>query len=287
MKLITGVSGRTGGEVATTLLSKNERIRVLVRSDKDAKKWFERGAEITLGDFFDADSVSLAFDGIESAYIMTPPLAHSDDLMRDRLIIETNIVNACQKHEPKNIVCLSAFGAHLKSGTGQIAGLHEMENRFSAAGINFTSLRAAYFMENWDPSISKALEQGTLGSFFQETDLQIEQVSTLDIARCAIESLSQPVSGQRYISVAGPTMCSATDVAAAMSKTLSREIDTVGIPEENWRNIWRSLGWTENRCDLYQEFFNSISSGLAKFNEADEVWRGSISIETYVNSKVG
>ena len=114
MKLITGVSGRTGGEVATTLLSKNERIRVLVRSDKDAKKWFERGAEITLGDFFDADSVSLAFDGIESAYIMTPPLAHSNDLMRDRLIIETNIVNACQKHQPKNIVCLSAFGAHLK-----------------------------------------------------------------------------------------------------------------------------------------------------------------------------
>ena len=91
MKLITGVSGRTGGEVATTLLSKNERIRVFVRNDQDAKKWSDRGAEIALGDFFDADSVSLAFDGIESAYIMTPPLAHSDDLMRDRLIIETNI----------------------------------------------------------------------------------------------------------------------------------------------------------------------------------------------------
>ena len=115
----------------------------------------------------------------------------------------------------------------------------------------------------------------------------VEQVSTLDIARCAIESLDQLASGQRYISVAGPKMYSAVDVAAAKSKKLSREIDTVWIPEKNWRNIWQSLGWTENRCDLYQEFFNSISSGMAKFNEADEVWRGSTSLETYVNSKVG
>ena len=51
MKLITGVSGRTGGKIATTLLSKSERIRVFVRNDKDAKKWFDRGAEIALGNF--------------------------------------------------------------------------------------------------------------------------------------------------------------------------------------------------------------------------------------------
>ena len=37
MKLITGVSGRTGGEVATTLLSKNERIRVLCEMIKMQK----------------------------------------------------------------------------------------------------------------------------------------------------------------------------------------------------------------------------------------------------------
>ncbi len=53
MKLITGVSGRTGGEVATTLLSKNERIRVFVRNDQDAKKWSDRGAarELQYSDF--------------------------------------------------------------------------------------------------------------------------------------------------------------------------------------------------------------------------------------------
>ena len=46
MKLITGVSGRTGSQIAAELLSKREQVRVLVRNDKDANLWSERGAEI-------------------------------------------------------------------------------------------------------------------------------------------------------------------------------------------------------------------------------------------------
>ena len=286
MKLITGVSGRTGSQIAAELLSKREQVRVLVRNDKDANLWSERGAEIAFGDFFDANSLKSALSGVDSAYIMTPPLAQSHDLMKDRSIIEANIVGACKESQIQHIVCLSAFGAHLNAGTGQIVGLHKMENTFAAAEINFVSLRAAYFMENWDPSIAKAINEGSLGSFIKRTDLEIEQVSTADIARCAIECLNQTTLGNRCISVAGPAAYSAIDVAAAMSEALLREIKAVGIPEENWWNIWQGLGWTVNRCELYQEFFNSISSGLAKFDNSDEIWRGSVSIDQYVKSKL-
>ena len=73
MKLITGVTGRTGSQIAAELLSKKEQVRVQVKNNKDANFWSERGAEIALGDFFDATSLKSAFNGVDSAYITTPP----------------------------------------------------------------------------------------------------------------------------------------------------------------------------------------------------------------------
>ena len=56
----------------------------------------------------------------------------------------------------KNVVVLSSIGAHLETGTGQVSGLYELENKLRNKGLFVTkSLRCSLFMENWLPFIKK------------------------------------------------------------------------------------------------------------------------------------
>ena len=149
-----------------------------------------------------------------------------------------------------------------------------METRFADAGISFTSLRAAFFMENWAPVIPKAVVDGVLPSFIHPLDRKIEQVSTTDIGRAAIRALTDPADGQRYVSVAGPEAISAADVALAVAGRLDSAVNPVALAPESWDAIWAGLDWSPDRRRLYAEFFASINDGTAVFDPADELWRG-------------
>lgn len=154
--VISGATGRTGAAAAQMLLDRGESVRVLVRNDAAAATWAAKGAETAMADFTDAGSMKTALTGAAGVYLMTPPLATSADLLADRIPIETNMIEALLCHDVPKIVLLSAFAAHLDSGTGQIVGLRRMEQRFADAGLPFTALRAAFFAENWAPRLCRS-----------------------------------------------------------------------------------------------------------------------------------
>lgn len=285
--LITGVSGRTGAVAGDMLLEQKQDIRVMVRKEADAEAWRAKGAEVVIGDFTDQDSLTAAMEGIEGAYLMTPPLAEAENLLEERIAIEEHMIAAMKANDVKHAVLLSAFAAHLAEGTGQIVGLHRMENRFKEAGLSFTSLRAAFFMENWMPSVAGAKASGNFASFVHPTSLKIEQVSTKDIGAAIVRALSEGHDGQRYISVAGPERYSADDGAAALAAHMSQEISPVELGREKWHGVWGGLGWSEDRCRLYEEFFMSINSGLAVFSDEDEIWRGKDSLDDVIKRLAG
>ena len=278
MFVISGATGRTGAAAASGLLEAGHDVRVLVRTDDSARLWTDRGAEAVIADFTDGPAMKTAMKGASGAYLMTPPLASAEDLLAERVPIETNMIEAVLAADLRHVVILSAFAAHLSAGTGQIVGLHRMEDRFANAGISFTSLRAAFFMENWAPVLAKAVTDGVLPSFVHPLDRKIEQVSTADIGRAAMRALTNPISGQRYVSVAGPEAISASDVALTIAGTIERAVNPVALAADSWDAIWAGLDWSEDRRRLYAEFFASINDGTAAFDPADELWRGKDSI---------
>lgn len=145
-------------------------------------------------------------------------------------------------------------------------------------GISFTSLRAAFFMENWAPVLPKAVADDVLPSFIHPLDRKIEQVSTADIGRAAIRALADPVDGRRHVSVAGPKTISAADVSLAVAGLRDGVVNPVALAPESWDGIWAGLDWSLDRRRLYAEFFAIINDGTAVFDPADELWRGEDSI---------
>ena len=118
----------------------------------------------------------------------------------------------------------------LASGNGIVRTLHIAEQRLARPGIGLTSLRAAYFMENWGSSIGQALQSGTLYGFLGPNDRKIPMVATRDIGTIAAYSLMLPTKATRIIELSGPQEYSPDDVAAALAKVSGKAVTAAVAP---------------------------------------------------------
>ena len=72
MILLTGATGKIGGETAKQLIAKGASLRALVRDEAKAAHLKEAGVELVVGDVADADSIKRALDGVEKAFLLLP-----------------------------------------------------------------------------------------------------------------------------------------------------------------------------------------------------------------------
>lgn len=61
MYAITGVTGQVGGAAARALLAAGHEVRAVLRDEKKAAQWEERGAQVAIASFEDAETLAAAF----------------------------------------------------------------------------------------------------------------------------------------------------------------------------------------------------------------------------------
>jgi nucleoside-diphosphate-sugar epimerase len=64
--LVTGVTGQVGSRFTERMLARHKPVRVLVRGDDQAGRWWDRGAEVIVGDLRDPDAVKRALAGVDA-----------------------------------------------------------------------------------------------------------------------------------------------------------------------------------------------------------------------------
>src|ERR1035438_3547229 len=79
MYVVLGASGNTGHIVATTLLDRGQKVRVVGRNATHLQPLAAQGAEIFIADVTDAPALTKAFHQADSAYVMIPPNPTSND----------------------------------------------------------------------------------------------------------------------------------------------------------------------------------------------------------------
>ena len=73
--LVTGATGKQGGAVVDSLLTRGHQVRALTRNSASpaANRLRQQGAEIAVGDFSDHDSLVRAARGADAVYAMSTP----------------------------------------------------------------------------------------------------------------------------------------------------------------------------------------------------------------------
>ncbi|WP_283136345.1 NAD(P)H-binding protein [Rhizohabitans arisaemae] len=148
MILVTGATGKVGGQAVAQLVELGADVRVLSRDPQAAR--FPSGVEVARGDLADAGSLDAALTGVGAVFLVWPTLQADH--------AATAVIGEITRRVPQ-VVYLSSAGAADgdRRPTDPINLSHtEIERLIRESGAAWTFLRAGGFAANdlgWAPEI--------------------------------------------------------------------------------------------------------------------------------------
>ena len=224
--LVTGATGKTGGQVAAQLLAAGYSVRAYVRrDDQRSARLKAAGAEIAIGDLADPQALLEAMRGVQRGYFL-PPF--------DPYMIQSAsaFVVAAREARLESVVVLSqwlANPAHPALATRQ----HWLADRLFAMlpDTAVTIVNPGFFADlPYMILVKYAAHMGVL-PFPARGSSRNAPPSVDDIARVAVGALTDPArhAGKRYRPT-GPDMLSVREMAQIMGKVLGRTVRHVRMP---------------------------------------------------------
>ena len=189
MIAVMGATGSTGRAVVERLLDAGRKVRVIGRSAERLKRFVDRGAEPITGDVSDAAVLTSALSGADAVYAMVPPDYGVPDPREYYNHFGETIEKAARQSGVRRIVFLSSVGAELASGTGPIAGLHDVEERLKTLGVDLRILRPGYFYDNFFANLGLIKHQRINGGAISPL-VPIPMTDTGDIGAAAADELA-------------------------------------------------------------------------------------------------
>jgi uncharacterized protein YbjT (DUF2867 family) len=219
MLTITGVTGRTGGAVAESLLANGAPLRVVVRNAAVAERWRSRGAQAAVADLQDERALTRALADCDALFALLPEDLAVPDFHTHRRRMADALAASVRAARVPHVVFLSSLAAAAPAGPAR--DLRHAEDALAATGAKLTILRAALFQDNLAAAIPVAREHGMFASFLPSKSVAIPMIATADVASLAAACLLHPSERGGVVDVLGPAYASA-EVAEQLGRALDR-----------------------------------------------------------------
>lgn len=247
MILLTGVTGKTGGETAKQLLNKGVKLRALVRSEAKAEMLKAAGVELVVGDIGDGDTVKRALEGAEKALLVLPNGQH-------QLAQEKQFTDLAVEAGVKHLVKMSSMEAVPHAKTAIPKSHWTAEEYIRASGLNWTMVKPNFFMQNLLTSAGTI--KGQRKFFLPMGGGTTGMADIRDIgAVCAEVLTGHGHTGQSY-EITGPEVLTFYAVAERFSAVLGERVEYVPMPMDQFRQRMSKIlePWHLHAvCDLFQE----------------------------------
>jgi uncharacterized protein YbjT (DUF2867 family) len=269
MYVVLGATGNTGSIIASSLLTKGERVRVVGRDASRLARFVRKGAEAFTANVSDSAALTQALTGARAAYLMLPPSLTSLDYRADQERESDSISKAVRDSGLRYAVLLSSFGAHVPEGTGPIAGLYSAEQKLNAInGLNVLHLRAGYFMENHLAAIGMIQGMGMFGHALLP-DLKIPMIATRDIGEYAAgRILKLDFSGKQTRELLGERDLTMNEVTATIARGIGKpDLRYVQFPYEQVLQVLMQMGIPPKTAGQFIEMYKAINDGVVAGQE--------------------
>jgi uncharacterized protein YbjT (DUF2867 family) len=225
MILVTGATGRVGGQVVAQLAG-TERVRALVRRPVPLPD----GVESVLGDLSDPSTVDAAAKGVDSVFLVFPTLR------ADQAAPE--VIDALAGHA-RQIVYLSAAGAD-EHADGILGSHGRLERLIERSGARWTFLRSGGFAANtlgW----AEQIRNGDVVRWFHGAARR-SLIHEYDIAAVGVRALTgDGHDGARY-HLTGPAALTQVEQVHAIGDAIGRLLKFQELsPDEAARTLFADL----------------------------------------------
>ena len=257
--LVTGAAGRTGGYAAKLLLERGHRVRALVhRFDDRAAELRDSGAEVTVGDLNDIDTVREAVDGVRAAYFVYP-------ISPGLLEATATFAQAAEEAGVTAVVNMSQISAR-RGAASDAARTHWLGERIlDWSPVAATHLRPTYFAEWFTIFGAKGIrEEGVLRLPFG--DGRHAPITAEDQGRVIAAILENPDdhAGQVY-PLFGAVEMNHYQIADAISEALGRPVHYEPADIPTWIEGIKAQGFPEflaqHLSNVAVDYQNGIFAG--------------------------
>jgi uncharacterized protein YbjT (DUF2867 family) len=278
--LITGATGKTGGEVARQLAAIDMPFRALVRDPDKAAHIRDLGAEVVGGDCADEASLAAALKGIGKAFLVLPN-------NEEQLVLEKKFTDACVAAGVQHLVYLSSLESVPESKNPITQNHVAAQNYIRASGMEWTMIRPTFFMQNFEtyaPRIKSARQivlpvgHGTVSA----TDLR-------DVGEVIRDVLTKPGHASRSYDLTGPELLTFSEIAERFSQMLGMTVEYVDQPMEEFAELLRKLGLSEWRVDAVCKELEAIAAGVVDHTTdtiEELLGRSPTSLEQYIQDHI-
>lgn len=266
--LVTGATGKTGSAVVAQLLALDYPVRALVRGRDARSTRLERlGAQVVVADLFDFDQLLGALRGATRAYYCPPFHPYM-------IQSATAFALAAREAKVEAVVGLSqwlASPSHPSLATRQnwlVDGLFSL-----LPGIAHTVVNPGFFADNTLRLMPFAAHLGVLPTL--TGDSRNAPPSNEDIARVVVAALADPDkhAGCSYRPT-GPTLLSADDMTAIISRVLKRRVRRFEMPMWMFLRAARIQGVSAFELSGIRYYFEDHKNGAFEFGApTDDVLR--------------
>ncbi|WP_290060755.1 NmrA family NAD(P)-binding protein [Amycolatopsis solani] len=223
MIVVTAPTGQIGRKLVTTLLQRDEPIRLVVRDPARLPAEVRERAEIVAGSHRDRDVVDRALDGADALFWLMPAAATAVSPYEAYVSASVPGADAVVRHGVPRVVIVSALGRGSQIYAGHVSASHAMEDLFRSTGAHVRALALPTFMDNilrQAATIKNGVVSGTLPPGFR-----MPWIATKDIAALAADYLlDRTWTGQDSVESLGGDDLSYLDVAEILTEVLGTPI---------------------------------------------------------------
>lgn len=220
--LVVGATGTVGGAALRSLVVQGARVRALVRSNVDARRFPD--VEVLPGDLRDARAVKRALDGVDAAFFASPHEQGEEELAEA-------FVRACEAARAR----LVFVGVHADGATragrafrrflfGRLlphyAPKLRISERVRSSGANPVVLMPTNFFQNDEIFREELLE----GRFVQPFARPINRVDVRDLGDAAARACLDPSLRSGAYPIFGPRSLDGAACAAKWAAALGRPV---------------------------------------------------------------
>jgi len=161
----------------------------------------------------------------------------------------------------KRMVFLSSLGGELPGGTGPIAGLHDLEERFKTLGVDLLVLRPGYFFENFYGSLGLIKQQGVNGGAL-EPDVPLPMTATQDIGAAAADELSRSeFRGTSVRELLGPRDYTMAETTRILGEKIGKPaLKYVRLPDSDFVGALVQLGFSQGLAEAFVEMCRALNA---------------------------
>jgi uncharacterized protein YbjT (DUF2867 family) len=216
--LVTGGTGKTGGQIARRLIELGSSVRLASRRPRAGLE-----AEHVPFDWDDATTFAPAISGATSVYLVAPQASPDPE----RVMVP--FIRLAREHGVRRFVLLSSSA--IPAGA---PGLGAVERALRDEVPEWAVLKPSWFMQNFfDPVHQHGRSLAERGELVTSTASgRVAFVDVGDVAEVGTRALADPRSHDTAHVITGPRALSYADVAELLARVTGRSIRHVHVDDE-------------------------------------------------------